>query len=435
MQLPPLPPAVQNMLDEYLPILRQRWAEAQTHLGPVAQQAVSLAQKFWGQLAEAGTGASVGATFRHLCVVGLNRSELLLAGESQSVFADNWQDLADDNLRRHMALMFFAPRGLDGTPVNPYLFLAGENPDAAAAQGEEGNAVFLAEQSIGNTSLIDLCRISAGGPNTVNIIVAADVLFHWDIKDNYILPTSPTTWVRDVQAVIKSYPRTTVAHIYTQWEADLLTPSDRLKIHRLRDIPLDPPTWLNQPTVQQKYGTYVLTFALLVAGLTYAGLWLKQRALDALLDDYHVVEQQIPRGGQYADIAKAISEQEKMFAKRDLFAVMVKDGGRAIANSGMKVDNFEVRVAEPSDPPKQYVFTIEAEKNAYEGWLQEEPIARAVLMNSALLDAMRKPPTTTGFKLEGITDVATLARAYAKVAPKPNVEVTSSTQPGRGAGK
>src|SRR5690606_13401693 len=83
----------------------------------------------------------------------------------------------------------------------------------------------LAEQTVGPMALLDLCRISPATPNTVNMLLVADTLFHWDVKDNYVLPTTPTGWVRDVEQVLKSYPRTTRAHLYTQWETDILPPS------------------------------------------------------------------------------------------------------------------------------------------------------------------------------------------------------------------
>lgn len=412
-----LPPQIQEKLEKWLPLVNDYMARAETYLGPVAQLAVKEARKIWTQLAEAGITSSIGGTFRHICIVGLNRSELLLQGETQSVFSDNWQDLADNTIRRNMALIFFAPRGLDGLPVNPYLFLMGESENKTEEE-ETNNAAMLAQQSIGNMPLLDFCRMSPAAPNTVNILIAADTLFHWDVKDNYVLPTTPTSWMRDLDQVLKSYPRTTKAVLYTQWETEILPPSERIRIQRLRDLPLDSQTWLNQPTVQEKYGSYVLLGAVVVAVLAYGGLWLKQRSLQNVTEQLRLVEQQIPRGGQFGDLEKAISEQEKMFRKRELFGVVVKDAARAVQNAKMKADNFEVRVPEPAEPPKNYLVTIEAMRNAYQGWLQEEPIAREIMRHSATFDAIRKPPTTSGFKLEALVEAGGLQKKYNLLAPK-----------------
>lgn len=384
---------------------------AKDFLGPLWSELQIIISGVSKKLAKSGPSATVGGTFRHLCFVGLNRAELLLSGETQSVFNENWADLASDNLKRHTALMFFAPRGLDGKPVNPYMFLVGEGT-MEDTDYTDPNAVSLAQQAVGPMALLDLCRISPASPNTVNMLLVADTLFHWDIKDNYVLPTGATSWVRDVEQVLKSYPRTTRAHLYTQWETELLPPSDRITVHRLREFPLDDETWLNRPTLQERYGSHMMVLGFIIAGLTYAGLWLQGGKLQTLTDQLNVVQQQIPSGGQFSDLEKAIGEQEKMWQKRDLFPLVVKDTARAIQRSGMKVLTFEVRADDPDNPPKQYVVTIDAQPDAYQGWLQQEPIARNLILNSAVLDAIRKPPTTSGFKLEALVNANTLAREY-----------------------
>jgi hypothetical protein len=289
------------------------------------------------------------------------------------------------------------------------------------------NIVALAEQTVGPMALLDLCRLSPASPNTVNLLLVADTLFHWDIKDNYVLPTTGTGWVRDIETVLKSYPRTTRAHLYTQWETDLLPPSDRITVHSVRDMPLDDATWLNKPTLQERYGTHMLVIGFVVAALTYALLWNQSGKLQELTDQLNVIEQQIPRGGQFSDLERAISEQEKMWAKRDLFGLVVKDTARSIQKSDMKITSFEVRVAEPENPPKNYVVTIDAQPDAYQGWLQQEPIARSLILNSALLDAIRKPPTTSGFKLEGLVNADSLAREYKPFAAQMKVIPQSSS--------
>ena len=408
-----LEPALKVWREQGLPVVRQVG-------GQVWDQLRALSGEMAEKMAKAGPQGSVGNAFRHLCVVGLNRSELLLQGESQSVFGDSWQELADESLRRHVGLIFFAPRGLDGRPVNPYLFLTGELANAVA--DEEGladtNAIQLAANMVGPMPLLDFCRMPPAEPNTVNVLLAADVLFHWDIKDNYVLTTTPTTWVRDVEQVLKSYPRTTKMVIYTQWDTDVLPPSERIKILRLRELPLDTAVWLNQPTFQEKYGLHILVAGMVFLGLVFAGLWLQGRGNASVADELRLGEQQIPRGGQFNDIEKAIGEQEKMFAKRELMGLVVRDMARAVAKSEMKITSFEVKVAEQNEVPKQYLVTIDADAAAYQGWLQQEPIARSLLMNSAVLDAVRKPPTPNGFKLEGLVDAQGLQREYRRVAPR-----------------
>ncbi len=410
-----MPAGLQSKLEEHLPTLQSNakvgLEGAQEFLGPLWQELRTIMRNTSKKLAKAGPSATVGSTFRHLCFVGLNRSELLMSGESQSVFNDNWPDLTSDNIKRHTALMFFAPRGLDGKPVNPYLFLVGEGTTEDSDIADP-NIVSLAEQTVGPMALLDLCRITPATPNTVNMLLVADTLFHWDVKDNYVLPTTATSWVRDVEMVLKSYPRTTRAHLYTQWDTDLLPPSDRITIHSLRDFPLDDDTWLNQPTFQERYGSHMMVFGIIAASLTYAGLWYQGKTLQDLTDQLSVVEQQIPRGGQFSDLERAITEQEKMWSKRDLFGVVVKDTARAIQNSGLKATSFEIRVSEPENPPTTYVVTIDAAADVYQGWLQQEPIARSLILNSAVLDAIRKPPTTTGFKLEGLVNANALARDF-----------------------
>ena len=425
-----LPGSIQQNLPQYHSTAQSALRSAGEFLGPLWAELRTVINTATTKIAQSAPSSTVGSTFRHLCFVGLNKSELLLGGETQPIFNESWADLTSDNIKRHTGLMFFAPRGLDGKPVNPYLFLAGEGvPDDDTLI--DPNAVALAEQVVGPMALLDLCRISPAPPNTVNMLLVADTLFHWDVKDNYVLPTTPTSWVRDVEQVLKSYPRTTRANLYTQWETDILPPSDRITVHRLREFPLDDATWLNKPTLQERYGNHMLAIGLTLSAAVWAGLWYQSQQLQELTDQLNMIEQQIPRGGQYSDMERGISEQEKMWQKRDLFALVTKDSARAIHKSGIKITSFEVRVAEQDQPPKTYVLTIDAKADAYQGWLQQEPIARSLILQSAVLDAIRKPPTTNGFKLEGIVDANTLMRDFRpftnrlKAAPA----VTSATQP------
>ncbi len=425
-----LPSNIQQNLPQYQSTARDILRDAGEFLGPLWAELRIILAGLRTRLEQSTPSSTVGSTFRHLCFVGLNKSELLLGGETQSIFNDSWTDLTSDNIKRHTGLMFFAPRGLDGKPVNPYLFLSGEGvPDEEDMA--DPNAIALAEQVVGPMALLDLCRIAPSAPNTVNLLLVADCLFHWDTKDNYVLPTTPTSWVRDIEQVLKSYPRTTRAHLYTQWETELLPPSERITVHRLRDLPLDDATWLNKPTLQERYGSHMLFIGIVMAAAVWGGLWYQSQQLQELTDQLNMIEQQIPRGGQYSDMERGITEQERMWQKRDLFALVTKDAARSIHKSGIKISSFEVRVAEQDQPPKTYVLTVDARADAYQGWLQQEPIARNLILQSAVLDAIRKPPTTTGFKLEGIVDANSLARDFRPFANRLKAVPTASspTQP------
>lgn len=421
----PIPPHLQQQLLESTSTIRHATVEAFRPLVHLASRHLSQA------LARRNTTA-IGSVFRNLCFVGLNRTELLFGGETQGVFGDSWQELVDESMKRHMALIFFAPRGLDGEPVNPYLFLAGEQLGSDGSDAIDPASYALAQQFIGNVPLIDLCRMSPAAPNTLNILVAADTLFHWDVKDNYVLPTTPASWARDVDRILKEYPRTTQAIIYTQWDADLIPTSDRITVRSLRDLPLDPNTWINKPTVQEAYGNHVLILGLIMAALATMVIYWRQQSIDELNEQLRVIEQQIPRGGRFGDMERAVREQEKMMQKRELFYLAVKDTAQTLDTSRMKAENFEIRVPDVQAVPDQYLVTIEAAKDAYSGWLQEEPIAKAVLANSVMLDGVRKPPASS-FKIEGLINLDRVWKDYAALAKGKSVlNRSTAAQPATG---
>jgi hypothetical protein len=408
-----LPPGLRTQLAEATYQLRKQ-------LGPLWQQVATLVRQQLRKAKATGPSATLGSTFASLCVVGLNRSELHLNGEKQAVFADGWQEMLDPSMRRrNTALIFFAPRDLQGQPADPYLFLSGEGVASADDATETGATRQLAASNLGALALLDFCRMSAATPNTVNLMVAADCIFHWDVKDSYVLPTQPTTWARDVEDILRNYPRTTKAVVFTNWDADLLNLGPRLAVQPLRDVSLDFGTWLNKPTVQEQYGSQMLTFGILLALLVGAGLWWQGSALDTLEEQLGVAQQQVPRGGQFVELEKAITEQEKWLATRPLLALAARDTARGLQNSGFKVANFEVKNPDSANPPKQLLITLEASGQDYPGWLQQEPIARSFLLSTALLQGVRKAPTSgTGssaansYRLEGLIEVAPLLRDY-----------------------
>jgi hypothetical protein len=403
------------------PAWREYYNDGREAAKPVIEQIkpyVQIIAPYWkmfvdrfGNIVQARRVGQVGDTFRSLCVVGLNRSELLLSGERMPVFADSWQELVDDSLRRGLAILFFAPRGYDGQPVDPYLFLAGE---VTAEEGIDASAHAQAQAQLGGLPLLDLCRMAPAAPNTVNILLAADVLFHWDVKDNYVLPTTPTTWARDVESVLKSYPRTTRASIYTAWETEHLPPNERITVRTLRELPLDTHTWLNRPTFQEQYGSLVLVLGMMMVATTWGLLTLNARRVDDVNEQLRVVEQQIPSGGKFGEVERVVTEQERMMQKRELFYLTVKDASRAIELSNFKTDSFEVKSPDADTPPDQLLVTVEAKRDAYSGWLQEEPAAKAFLLNSALIAAVRKQPSGI-YKLEGLVPLGPVWREYQKL--------------------
>jgi hypothetical protein len=144
--------------------------------------------------------------------------------------------------------------------------------------------------------------------------------------------------------------------------------------------------------------------------------WWQGQGVSALTEDLNMVQQQIPRGGQFSDMERAVTEQEKQFALRPLFELAVKDVHRAITQSGLLVEQIELKVPDTNQVPESYVLTLTMPADAYSGWLQQEPIARSFLMNTAMLHAVRKPPSSTGFKLEGLMMLNPWLREYRKIA-------------------
>jgi hypothetical protein len=343
-------------------------------------------------LFETATKATVGGKFRDICVVGLNRVEFLPGGTETPIFGDRWQDVTDEQTRRRMALIFFAPRELDGEPLDPNLFLT-DDPD-------DPEAVALTQQAMGNMPLLDFCRMPPAEAGTVHIVVAADIIFHWDLKDNYIMPTNKFSWVRDVQSIVKGYPKATQFHIYTNWENEQAVDLD-IPVKPLRTLPLEQETWVNVPTFQEKNGLAILIAALLLVALVWGGLSLQSRSIDSLGEQIRITQQRIPREGRFVELSRFMLEQEKFMQYRSLLPYLALDIGHAIEDSGMKIENFELQNPTPLEPNPFMVATIEAQRDVYKGWLQEEPIAKDVLVHSTSLVAVRKPPGNL-FKLEGL---------------------------------
>lgn len=362
---------------------------------------------------------TLGSKFKNICFIGLNRVEFMPDKTEDAIFGDTWQDVTDEQTRKKLCLAFFAPRELDGEPVNPFAFLAGEEAD-------DEDAGAMMRQAVEHMPLLDLCRMAPATVNTVNILVVADVIYHWDVNDNYVQPTTQYSWGRDIKQILKAYARNIDVNIYTNWPTDQMAEVPKGTMHPVRSLPLDPEVWINMPTFQEQWGTHVLVASLLLACGVYGVLYLQQQKIDKISEQIRIVQQQIPRESRFASMAQAINEQEKHMQPRALFPYIVKDMGHAIHGAQMKIENLEVKNPRPQDPPENLLVTIEAEKDAYQGWLEEEPVAKALLLNSATLKAIRKPPGNT-FKLEGLIDLSNTLRTFQEVIAQQKRDAQSDT--------
>lgn len=168
--------------------------------------------------------------FKNLCFVGLNRAELF-PEDGGSLVAENWRELVDERYRnRHLLMAFISPRDVDGEPMDPLTALLDDRSTT--------DEVTAVRESLKNVSLFDLSRIRAAGPNKLNILAVADVLFYWDLNGAYVNPTTPQTWQNDLKELTRFYPRTTEKHLYTNWDTQGLEESS-FSLHKVRELPLD----------------------------------------------------------------------------------------------------------------------------------------------------------------------------------------------------
>ncbi len=337
---------------------------------------------------------NLGQQFKNICFTGLNRVEYLPDGSDQPIFGDSWQDVSDEQARRHMCLSFFAPRDLSGEPVAPEEILIDDYSD------EEVPDTLMTE-SIKHIPLMDYCRMPPADSNTVNFIVVADVIFHWDIKDNYLQPTSQLTWVQDIKAILKSYPRSYTKNIYTNWQKDKLEEL-RVNVLPLRESPVFSEVWLNMPSFQEKYGNIMLSIGILVSMMVFAITYMQDTKIQKLQADRNRVTQSIPSGQNFAVLSNMIRTQQQNMSYREYFPFILKDVSYAIQYSGMKIDSFELESPSPLDPPTNLLLTINADSDAYDGWLEEEPVAKSFLALSNTVKAVRRQPGNKKMKLEGL---------------------------------
>lgn len=318
-------------------------------------------------------------------------------GQEDSIVGPSWQDITDDHSRKNMALCFFAPRDLDGEPIDPYLYLSGQEGDEV----EEKDAINEAQHQIGSVPLFDFCRSRTDSANAVNFLIVADIIFHWDNSDSYIQPTTPHTWMRDLQQLLKTYARTTTVNVYTSHSPEKLEELN-VNVFGIQDLPLDPEVWLNMPTFQQKYGFYFLLAGILGAAGTYGMIYLQNEQITDLNRRISSISSKMPRQANFKTLEAMFDEQETRGKYRHLYPLISKDVAHSIQTSGMRAQSFEVTQHNPQQPPKNLLATIEAQDNVYRGWLQQEPVAKALLAHSVTMAAIRKPPTGSRFKLEAL---------------------------------
>ena len=337
---------------------------------------------------------NLGQQFKNICFTGLNRVEYLPDGSDQPIFGDSWQDVSDEQARRNMCLSFFAPRDLSGEPVAPEEILIDNYSDEDVPDA-------MASESLKHIPLMDYCRMPPADSNTVNFIVVADVIFHWDIKDNYLQPTSQLTWVQDIKAILKSYPRSYTKNVYTNWQKDKLEEL-RVDVHPLRESPVFSEVWLNMPSFQEKFGNIVLSFGILVSLFAFAITYMQDIKITELREQKNAVIKSIPSGQNFAVLSNMIRTQQQNMSYREYIPFILKDVSYAIQYSGMNIESFELEVPNPQEAPRNLLLTINADSNAYDGWLEEEPVAKSFLALSNTVQAVRRQPGNKKMKLEGL---------------------------------
>lgn len=361
--------------------------------------------------------------FRNICFVGLNRVELHPA-EGDALFAENWLDITDEHARKNLMLAFFAPHDLNGDPVDPAEVLLGNLVE------EEG---YQALQQLKGISLFDMCRGQRAAPNEVNVLIVADVIYHWDASDNYIQPTSPDSWAQDLQHLLKYYPRTTVKNVYTDWDTAMARDLDGVNFFPVKEMPLDATMWVNRPSLQDKYGTYFLILGILCALGAFGANHMAGSSLD-------VVENQI-RGlamhgdsSNLRDIQQKIVNIDKFMRYRSLFSLAFKDVGSAIHDARFKVKTFTLQTPTTDNrtAPEDLIVDIDAYHNNYPNYDTQEPAAKEILSHSISMVAIRKPSGNAPdlFSLEGLIPLdrlATMISSYQSLAQAAQSDAVDSS--------
>lgn len=329
--------------------------------------------------------------FKNLCFVGLNKVEFHPEG-GDVMFAENWMDLTDEQARRSMMLGFFGPRDLNGDPMDPEDVLTMGN------SAEDSTITYL--QQVKTISLFDFCRIEKAPPNTVHLLVVADVIFHWDMTDNFVTPTSSESWVRDVAEIVGQYPRQTKRILYTAWDSSLAKEELKdIEFLSLQDLPLDSGMWLNMPSIQEKYAAHSLIAGIVMAVAIYAGLHYQSTQISGLQRQVQAAQQRSGNTSDVRTISQKVNEVETFQKHGSIFSLIIKDVALALDTAGFVADSFTVENPNPTTPADALIATLVSKENAYRGFAQEEAISKAILRSSATIVAIRKPPAPNALRL------------------------------------
>lgn len=344
--------------------------------------------------------------FKNICFVGLNKVALY-TDSGEVLTGDSWMELTDEQSRRNMALAFFSPRDLHGEPMEPSLALFPEE--------DEDSLTNL--QHLKNLALFDLCRALPAEPNHVNIILVADIIFHWDSQDNYIQPTTEETWQEDLKSVLAGYPRTTEKHIFTDWSLPPEVEADGVHTAPLKNIPLDTNMWVNQPTFQEKYGIYALLIGVIFTIFTYFGLSYQTDLTTQVNTKTRNLQAATRLYANYAALETKVAAIEGYNNYNALFPIIFKDISLAITDNNITPESFHLEATGKKTVPESLLFRLRLKKEVAPTFAEQEPLAKRLLASSLALQKIRKPSTPDGsntFELEGLVPINKFAELYQK---------------------
>ncbi len=344
--------------------------------------------------------------FKNICFIGLNKVEFHPEG-GDPMFAENWLDITDEQSRRNMMLGFFSPRDLHGEPMDPASTIIGDDLDDITTQ--------QMLQEMKSISMFDFCRSGRSAPNTMYAIIVADVIFHWDSQDNYIQPTSPETWPQDLELILKTYPRTTKKNIYTNWDTSPAKDIQDIELHPLLSMPINTNMWINRPTLQEKYGDYMLLAGVLAAALAYTVSEYQQQQIIKSSYAIKKLSTQTNQNPDFRTIVNHIQTIESYSKYQSLFSLIFKDISLALADTNFVVTSYILENPNPKTPPDAFITKIKSSTKHYATYEEQEPIAKKFLSSSLTINKIRKPPITgnpTDFMIEGLIPLEKVAKSY-----------------------
>ena len=96
----------------------------------------------------------------------------------------------------------------------------------------------------------------------------------------------------------------------------------------------------------------------------------------------------------------------------------------------MDAESIEIENPDIKRAPDVLIAEITANRNAYQGWLQEEPIAKGLLSHSVSVEAIRKPPGGGKFALEGLIDVKAFNASVKALLKAEGIETLDDVEDG-----